>query len=518
MLTAKRPTTRVTVIGAGIGGLVAALELAVQGLEVTLVERTATPGGKMREISVNGARLDAGPTVLTMRWVFEEIFAAAGTSLSQHLDLHPAHILARHAWNDRDRLDLFADIARSADAIGQFAGPEEARGYLAFCTRAASIYRALERSFIRASQPTPASLVRHAGLGGLGDLWGIAPFSSLWGELGRTFKDARLRQLFGRYATYCGSSPFQAPATLMLIAHVEQEGVWLVEGGMQRIAEAIASLAQARGATLRYATEATAVLVDAGRASGVRLAGGEILSSDAVIVNADTSAIADGLLGDPAAQALPLPSASVRSLSAVTWALTASTEGFPLSRHNVFFSGNYRAEFDSLFRHGRLPSEPTVYVCAQDRDGRTSAQRDGPERLFCLVNAPALGDSRPLTPTEIEQCTERSFGLLQRCGLRVHRTREATVVMTPTGFNDLYPGTGGALYGQATHGWKASFRRPAARTGLPGLYLAGGSVHPGAGVPMAALSGRMASACLLADLASTVRSVRVAMPGGISMR
>ena len=518
MLPAALTTPRVTVIGAGIGGLVAALELAVQGVDVTLVERAATPGGKIREISVGGAKLDAGPTVFTMRWVFEEIFAAAGTSLGQHLDLRPAHILARHAWNDRDRLDLFADINQSADAIGRFAGPEEARGYLTFCERAASIYRTLEHSFIRAPQPTPVSLVRHAGLGGLGNLWGIAPFFSLWGELGRYFKDPRLRQLFGRYATYCGSSPFQAPATLMLIAHVEQKGVWLVEGGMHRVPLAIAALAQARGATLRYETEATEILVDAGRVSGVRLAGGEILQCDAVIVNADAAAVADGLLGDPAAGALPLPSGSSRSLSALTWALTAPTHGFPLLRHNVFFSGNYQAEFDDIFRHGSLPSEPTVYVCAQDRDDEGMAPHGTPERLLCLVNARANGDLRNFTGTEIEQCTERSFALLQRCGLHMHRTPEATVVTTPAGFNELYPATGGALYGRATHGWKASFSRPTARTGLQGLYLAGGSVHPGAGVPMAALSGRMAAACLLADHASTSRSVQVAMPGGMSMR
>src|SRR5689334_2507044 len=142
-------TQRVAVIGAGIGGLVAALALAAHGLDVTVVERALAPGGKMREVEVAGARIDAGPTVFTMRWVLEEVFAEAGSSLEAHLALRPASVLARHAWDGGGRLDLFADIERSADAIGTFAGPEEARGYRAFCDRARRIYATLEGPFIR---------------------------------------------------------------------------------------------------------------------------------------------------------------------------------------------------------------------------------------------------------------------------------------------------------------------------------------------------------------------------------
>jgi len=162
-----RGTERVLVVGAGIGGLAAALDLSVRGFEVTVLERGAAPGGKMREVAVGGEagrRLDAGPTVFTMRWVFEELFEAAGASFSDHLTLEPAAILARHAWDGSPgRLDLFADAARSADAIGAFAGAAEARGFRAFCDRARRVYRALEGPFIRASRPTPFSLAASAG-------------------------------------------------------------------------------------------------------------------------------------------------------------------------------------------------------------------------------------------------------------------------------------------------------------------------------------------------------------------
>ncbi|MGB0127579.1 MAG: FAD-dependent oxidoreductase, partial [Rhodocyclaceae bacterium] len=285
---------RVVVVGAGVAGLVAALQLAARDVDVVVVERAATPGGKMREVETGGARIDSGPTVFTMPWVFEEIFAEAGTSLHEHLRLQPADVLARHAWSEGERLDLYADVERSAEAIGEFAGAAEMRGYRRFCERAQRIYRTLDKTFIHASRPNVLQLVARVGLGGLGDLWNIAPYSTMWRSLGEYFRDPRLQQLFGRYATYCGSSPYLAPATLMLIAHVEQRGVWLVEGGMHRVPQALAQLAAARGAQFRYGVEVAEILVRNGRAAGVRLASGEEIAADAVVSNADVGALADG--------------------------------------------------------------------------------------------------------------------------------------------------------------------------------------------------------------------------------
>jgi 1-hydroxycarotenoid 3,4-desaturase len=508
----------VAVIGAGVAGLVAALALAGQGLRVTVVERATRPGGKMREVEIGGARLDAGPTVFTMRWVFEEIVAEAGASLDDLLALKPVEILARHAWEGGGRLDLFSDVGRSAEAIGAFAGPSEARRYRSFCVRAQRFYETLERPFIRSPRAGPLGLVRSAGLRGLGDLWRIRPFTSMWRELGRSFHDQRLRQLFGRFATYCGSSPFLAPATLMLVAHVERTGVWLVEGGMHRLARALADLAAHHGARFRYRAEASEILVRGGRVEGIRLASGEQILADAIVANADVAAIGSGRLGRAARGAVPRPRPAARSLSAVTWAMLAEVEGFPLLRHTVFFSDDYAAEFDDILRHKRLPSAPTVYVCAQDRDDSDDGVERGAERLLCLVNAPPAGDTAYFTESEIERCEERAFSLMQRCGLQIKRRPEASIVTTPADFEAMFPATGGALYGRATHGSMAAFRRPGSRSRLPGLYLAGGSVHPGPGVPMAALSGRLAAASLLADLASTNRSPRAAMPGGMPMR
>jgi 1-hydroxycarotenoid 3,4-desaturase len=236
-----------------------------------------------------------------------------------------------------------------------------------------------------------------------------------------------------------------------------------------------------------------------------------------VICNADCAALATGALGAAVTKAVPRAKRKRRSLSAMTWALSAKTKGFPLTRHNVFFSGNYRAEFDDISRFGWLSTEPTVYVCAQDR-GQPGVQPDGQaERLLVLVNAPPSGDRRAFNTMEIEECARRTFGQLQRCGLMVDRRAEATMVAAPADFEALFPATGGALYGQAVHGPMAAFRRPGSRSAMPGLYLAGGSVHPGPGVPMAVLSGRMAATSALQDLTSKQRRHTVATSGGTSM-
>ncbi len=500
------------IIGAGIGGLVAAAELAGAGVPVTVVERAATPGGKLRTVAVGGTAVDAGPTVFTARWVFEAIFAGLGERLEDHLTLVASDRLACHGWSDGSRLDLWADPARSRDAIAAFAGPAEARGFDSFRAEAARIWDALEHRYMDAPVTTPIGLASRFGLRGLPEMLAINPFQTLWKALHKHFRDPRLIQLYGRYATYCGASPFDAAATLMLIAHLEARGVWLVEGGMHKVAEALAALAARRGARFRYNEEVCGIVTERGRVSGVELASGERLAASDIVANCDANALAQGRFGAAAAMAVPGVAPGARSLSALVTMMTANAEGFALDRHNVFFSDDYAAEFRQIFGEGRLPQAPSVYVCAQDRGlGPPPA---GPERFQLIVNAPATGDSRPPTPGEIEACQEATFTALRRCGLTLRP--EATLPVDPAMFEALFPSTGGALYGRASHGWRASFRRPGSRTRLPGLWLAGGSAHPGAGVPMAALSGRLASAAILADRASTRRSSPRAIAGGIS--
>ena len=509
---------RAVVIGAGIGGLAAALRLALHGVEVEVVEKEARPGGKIRTVAAGGSLVDAGPTVFTLRDVFDDLFEAAGERLDDHVAIRPAEILARHAWDEGAALDLFADHERSVAAIGDFAGAEAARGYRAFAAEAKRIHDILEQPFLRNTKVWPPALMARIGLWRVGALLAIRPYERLWGVLGAHFRDPRLRQLFGRYSTYCGSSPFAAPATLMLIAHVEARGVWLVEGGMSALAAAVERLARARGVRFRYAQRVAAIDLERGRAAGVWLANGDRIAADAVIANCDPAALAAGRIGEAAKHAVRPYKPRHRSLSAFTWMAEARLSGRPAVRHNVFFSPDYPAEFRDL-AGGRPPHAPSVYVCALDR-GAAAAGDAAPnraERVQIIINAPANGDAHVYGPREIERCWMRMQARLSACGLMLEPL-SPPVVATPNDYEHLFPSTGGALYGRASHGWAASFLRQSARTRIPGLYCAGGSTHPGAGVPMAALSARLAVAALTQDLASTARSRPAAMPGGISTR
>ncbi len=487
----------VVVIGAGMAGLAAAVELATRGLRVTVFERAAAPGGKVGVVALAGRRIDCGPTVLTLRRVFDELFDRAGARLEDYVDLQPATVLARHAWRADEHLDLFADDRASEDAVARLCGPAEARRFSNFCDEAARIYRTLEQPFLRAQRPNALQLARAVGWRNLPELWRIRPFTTLWRALGDRFQDPRLRQLFGRYSTYCGSSPFEAPATLMLVAHVEQQGVWLVAGGMHRLARALEQLAQERGVEFRYDAEVSEVLVEHGRVRGVRISG-EPVACDAVVFNGEPNALADGRLGQVVARAVPARLPRRRSLSAITWSMNVRTDGFPLDRHNVFFARDSAQEFGALSR-GALPIDPTVYVCAQDRPRTVGETTTGShERLLCLVNAPAMSGDRDHGDADIAACERRAFAVLERCGLRVEPGPDEVRRTLPRDFARRYPGSGGALYGSATVGWRSSFTRPGARSRLPGLFLAGGGIHPGPGLPMTALSGRLAAEAVLA--------------------
>ncbi len=513
-------SARVVIIGAGIGGLVSAALLAARGHDVTVLEKEVWAGGKARRVEVDGQPIDAGPTVFTMRDVFDEVFRACGARLEDYVKIQQVEVLARHAWDNDTHLDLFADPLRSEQAIGDFAGADAAAGYRAFRTEAARIYNVLDEPFMRgAKASTPLPMMWRIGLSRLPEMAAMKPFESLWSALGKHFKDQRLRQLFARYSTYCGSSPYLAPATLMLIAHVEAKGVWLIEGGMNALANALRKIAESKGARFRFETPVAEVLTDRGAVSGVRLVSGEHIAADRIICNADPAALSSGKFGHDAARAVPPLAPQKRSLSACVWFAHAKTSGFALQHHNVFFSPDYRREFDEI-ASGQVPSNPTVYVCAQDRSAKAhagGAANDQRERIQIIVNAPANGDTHTYTQQEIERCTEQMRASLTRCGLELEEAMPSSLA-TPQTWAKLFPSTGGALYGRASHGWAASFQRQGPKTKIPGLYCTGGATHPGAGVPMAALSGRLAANTVSSDLASMRRFHRAAIPGGTSTR
>ena len=495
---------RVIVVGAGIGGLAVAMRLAARGVDVLVLERDRDVGGKARTERIAGFDVDAGPTVVTMRWALDEVFQGAGARLDEHVRLEPRLVLARHAWSDGTRFDLFADPARALDEVGRVFGPRERAAYAAFRDDARRIYESVEAPFLRAPAPTLRSVLAEARRN-LGALTRIDALRSMMSALEARFSNPKLTQLFGRYATYCGSSPYEAPATLNLVSHVEAMGVYRVHGGVGALAQAMRAVAAAHGATFRHEATVVEVVDRTGQARGVRLANGEEFAADAVVFNGDVAALA----GMTTRRAVASHSPQKRSFSAVTWTAVARASGFPLVHHNVFFSDDYRTELEALVRDRRVHDRPTVYLCAQDRGDEPRHLAE--ERMLLIVNAPATGDDpERWQQLENERCDRAAFQWIERCGLTLENvTRRRT---TPREWNQRVPATGGALYGPISSGSTSAMMRHGSSTKLPGLFMAGGSVHPGPGVPMAALSGTRAAEATLAYLASTARS----RPAGIA--
>jgi 1-hydroxycarotenoid 3,4-desaturase len=502
---------RIVVIGAGMGGLAAAIRLAAAGRDVRVIEALGAPGGKMRTLPSAAGPVDAGPTVLTMRHVFDDLFAAAGTRLDDHVTLERESLLARHFWTDGSVLDLWDDAERSAEAVRAWGGARAEADFRAFSARARRLYEAFDAPMMQAAAPSLGALVahvlRHPRL--IADLGVGSLATALRGQ----FREPRLRQLFGRYATYVGGSPYRSPAVLGLIWHAEASGVWRVKGGMHKLAEAMAGLAERLGAEIACGTPAARIEVQGGRIAAVVTAQGERIACGHVVHAGDPKALHAGLLGPAPTQAVPRKAVAPRSLSAHVLAFAAVPHGPELAYHNVFFGDDPRAEFGPIDK-GAMPEDPTIYICAEDRGG-------GPpppgtlERFETIMNAPPTG-ARGQSDEEIETCLTRTWGRLARSGLTFSPIPTRDALTTQAGFHRLFPGSDGSLYGRSPHGMLAAFSRPTARTALPGLILAGGGAHPGAGIPMATLSGRHAAAAILSDRTSISTSPRTATPGGTS--
>ncbi len=501
---------RCVVIGAGIGGLSAAARLAHAGHAVTVIERQATPGGKMRTLPSGAGPVDTGPTVLTLRRELDQLFASTGHRLSDFVDLIPQELLARHFWPGGARLDLFADIDASADAIAAFSGTRSAREYLRFRKDCGALFAAFDAPMMQAPAPTQAALTRKVAL----RPWLVpkmAPWFTLAQKLARRFSDPRLAQLFGRYATYVGGSPAQAPALLALVAEAEAQGVWLPVGGMSAVADGVTRLCQSLGVTFRFESQVTEICVADGRALGVETDHG-FHPADTIVFNGDPRALGLGLLGPGPREVAPQTQDDARSLSAQVWAFAAEAHGADLAHHNVFFSADSMAEWEALDA-GQMPDDPTLYVCAQDRGFAAFPPRL--ERFEIIMNAPPLSQ-RPAQASEADLCHRQMLMTLHRHGLTFTPEPDKLTLTGPAGWDSLFPGSDGSLYGQSPHGMMAAFRRPTARTALRGLYLAGGGAHPGAGVPMAMLSGRHAAEAIMQDHVLTSMSRPMAMPGGMS--
>lgn len=491
----------IIVIGAGVGGLSAAIRLAAAGRRVLVLERNPAVGGKMAEWTEGGFRWDTGPSVVTMRPVLEELFAAAGRRLDSYLDLLPVEPLTRYFYPDGARLDISRYLSRTLEQIASFS-PRDVEGYLSFLAYAARLNRLTSPVFTFGPPPSPASLANISPFDAL--RVGLASLQNLDAAIRARVRSPRLRQLLGRFATYVGSSPYQASAALSVIAHVElNEGVWYPRGGVYAIARALEKLASGLGVEIRTNTEIMSIARSQDRrglyhATGVVLKNGEHLAAETVIANLDVATVYEKLL--PSAPRFQRRLAQLErmqpSCSGFVLLLGVEGEHPELAHHNIFFSSDYRREFRQIFRQGIPPDDPTIYVAITSKTDAGHAPA-GCENWFVLVNAPAA-DGRFDWAAHKEEYAELILRRLAERGLDVRGRLRVRNVAAPPDLETMNGARRGALYGVSFNDRLAPFKRPGNRCReVEGLYFVGGTTHPGGGVPMVMLSGKVAAEMIL---------------------
>lgn len=494
----------ILVIGAGIGGLSAAIRLAARGHRVTVVEKLNRPGGKMGEVRADGFRWDTGPSVLTMRHVYERLFHEAGRNLDDYLDLVPLDPITRYFWRDGATIDAVADEEAMAENIRRAFGRREANGYRKFMRYARRLYEVVSGPFLYRHKPTARDLLRLP----LADVLKIDALRTMHQAVRAHFTDPHLVQLFNRFATYNGSSPYRAPATLNVIAHVEMaQGAWYPRGGIYQVARAWARLAEELGVEIRYDSPAEEICVEGGRARGVRLIGGAYLPADAVICNVDYTHARATLLkasNGRRPDALHRPSLEP-SCSGFVLLLGIAGRHDALAHHNIFFTNDYPREFDDIFERKIAPTDPTLYVCITSKTDPDHAPPDC-ENWFVLVNAPYLSEAYDWSSAAERYARHIKGLLIANLGRLSPIANPQSLIavermLTPLDLQTIYGGHRGAIYGFSSNTRTAAFMRPGNRVrDVERLYFAGGSAHPGGGVPLVTLSGMATAACVEEDL------------------
>lgn len=494
---------RVAVIGAGMGGLAAAARLARRGHHVTVLERSGTVGGKLGRYAREGHVFDTGPSLLTLPAVYRDTFRKTGRPLERELQIVPVDPAFCYRFADGSEVRLpNASRAGTRRALDEAFGDGAGQQWAALLERASRIWDVVRGPFLESPLHGARTLVRLARR--VEDVRTVAPWETLR-SLGRSYlQDERLQMMLERYATYAGSDPRRAPGVLSTIPYVEATfGAWHVPGGLRALGEALADRAEARGASVRTGAEVVEVLRCAGRASGVRLADGETVPADVVVANCDATTLYGRLVRGPAAtRALGAISRAGLSLSGFSLLLAVEGRTPGMGHHTVLFPDDYDDEFDSVFgtrgTAARPVPDPAVYVCNPD-DARM--RPEGCESWFVLVNAarqrdPDGPDDQPGTvdwtvPGLSEEYADRVLDVMAVRGLDVRDRLRWRVVRTPADLERETGAPGGAIYGTSSNGRRAAFLRPANRSPVPGLFLVGGSSHPGGGLPLVGLSAEI---------------------------
>ncbi|CAN5805377.1 phytoene desaturase family protein [soil metagenome] len=482
----------VAVVGGGVGGMAVALRLATAGHDVVLFERNEVLGGKLATRSVDGFTFDTGPSLLTLPEVFDDLLACAGTSLAEVVEPVRLDPICRYRWPDGSGFDHRADLGDAATEVGRLA-PGQGAHFEDWMAHGRRVWEISERTFFAGPMESPLDLVRR--MRSPADLWGIDPLRTLDARARSHFDDPRLVQWAGRYATYSGSSPYAAPATLACIPWIEQSsGAWYLRGGLASLVGALAGVLAGAGVEVRTGEEVHAIRADTTAVAGVRLAGGETIDAQVVVANVDATHLFADLLPDPRALRRVLRAPVSSSGFSLLAAVEGHTEG--LAHHNIAFSADEAGEFGDIFERHRPPVDPTLYVCASSVTDPSQAP-DGCENWNVLVNVPPA--STVDWDAGAEAYRDHLLEVLAGHGWDLAGRLRSVETITPADIAERYRSWQGAIYGTSSNGRRAAFLRPANRGPRRGLYLVGGSSHPGGGLPLVTMSGAIVAAMVEAD-------------------
>ncbi|PPG39933.1 NAD(P)/FAD-dependent oxidoreductase [Pseudoclavibacter sp. RFBA6] len=491
----------IVVIGAGVGGLASAARLASLGHDVTVLEQSDVIGGKLGTVEHDGFLFDTGPSLVTMPYVFAELFGQTGAPLESVLELRRLEVACRYRFADGTELDMPGRVEEIPGALDAALGSGTGRQWSSFLERSRSVWDIARGPFLE-------SPITAAGIAMLAanprSLAKVAPWRSLRGFGEQDLADPRLRALLDRYATYTGSDPRRAPSALATVPYAEQAyGSWYVPGGLWRLGAAIADRARECGARIRTGVDVTRILQDGARVSGVETADGQRITADVVVSNADAETVYGKLLRSEGARRAARSHAKLDpSLSGFVLLLAldglddAAFEHGGATHHRVLFAEDYDAEFDSIFgvggqaQSGPKPVErPTIYIAAPDDPAIVPGPGSG--AWFVLVNAPRHDPEHGVDwnePGLAERYAASLLDLMAERGVDVRDHVRWMRIRTPADIERETRSPGGSIYGTASNGAKASFLRPANRQPVEGLYLVGGSSHPGGGLPLVTLS------------------------------
>lgn len=488
--------SRIIVIGAGIGGLAVAARLAVKGHSVTVYEQSDRVGGKCQAYERDGFVFDTGPSLFTLPAVYRDLFLKTGASLEDTVDLQPVEpAFGYHFPDGTDVVVPGVDPGKCAAAFQEAFGGNSADEWKKLMARAGDMWRITRGPFLQSPMTGWSNVLTLAR--SPADVRTIAPTKSMR-DLGRQYlSDARLRMVLDRYATYTGSDPRKAPAVLATVPFVEQSfGVWHLGGGVSTLSNALADRCAERGVTVNLSTDVTAITSRSGVIDGVTLGSGEHVPADIVITDADAGATYGHLLDHPRAAALARDTRKATpSLAGFVMLLAVRGQTPGLRHHNVWFPADYASEFDDIF--GRNPQpvrDPAIYVCAPD-DPAMRPDADH-ESWFVLVNAPRHGDGTAGTidwnaPGLVDTYADHILALLAKRGMDVRDRILWRELRSPADLERRARAPGGAIYGSSSNGARAAFQRPANQSPVPGLYLVGGSAHPGGGLPLVGMGAEI---------------------------